>query len=80
MTPEQTERLFSTLGRIEQKIDSHLADDAAVHRRHETELNDLDLRVGANEKQIARAKGWGAGVGSVMAAVIALLGAEQFWR
>jgi hypothetical protein len=80
MNPEQTERLFSTLGRIEQKIDSHLEDDAAVHRRHENELNNLDLRVGDNEKAVVRAKGWTAGVGSVMAMVLAVLGIEQFWR
>ena len=79
MTPEQTERLFSTLGRIEQKIDSHLTDDDAVHARQDRELSELETRVVGTERAITRAKGWGAGVGTVMMGLLALLGLDT-WK
>jgi hypothetical protein len=72
MTPENEQRLFTTLGRIEQKIDSHLTEDADVHQRHDRAINDTIGRVTTVEKTQARHRGIAMGITGVFASVLAL--------
>ena len=78
MTPDQSERLFGTLGRIEEKIDSHLRDDEAVHNRQDAAISTLYTKTNTNDKSIARIRGWGSGIATLGTVVISLLGLDRF--
>ena len=84
-TPDQTTQILTTLGdiresqgRIEQKIDSHLADDQAVHDRQDAALSGLNILTTNNSKSLARIKGWGSGAAAVCGALITLIGFDSF--
>ena len=85
MTPEQETQLFTMLtdihksqSRVEQKVDSHLIEDAATHARHEEGINQLYHKTNEHGKQIARIKGIGLGVSGLFSMLLAVLGLERF--
>jgi len=78
MSDDQAERLFGTLGRIEQKLDSHLEDDEVVHRRHEGTLSDHATAIHKNATTLARLRGIGVGVGGVVTLALGALGLDRF--
>jgi hypothetical protein len=70
---------MESLGRIEQKIDSHLQDDDRVHARTDKVLTHLVEQQQATSNRLARYRGVGigaAGVFSILLAVIKL----DYWR
>lgn len=73
MTPEQTERLFSTLGRIEQKIESHVVNDEKVHNTQSGDIKSLYSKVNGVEKTQARHRGIALGFTGVIGTILGLL-------
>jgi hypothetical protein len=71
MNPEQTTRVLEALGRIEQKIDGHMAADLEKFARHETAINNLFSKANEQDKFRARMRG---GM-TVMASVVTAAGA-----
>ena len=61
MTPEQSERIYGSLERIETKVDAikHITD------RHEKSLNEAHKRVGSLETSRGRMKGGMTVLGSI---------------
>jgi hypothetical protein len=78
MDNEQFTHISTSLGRIEQKIDSHLEEDRIVHDRHNRAIEQNTLVGQANGKQIARIKGIGTGAGTLMALLLSAIGLDRF--
>ena len=72
-------QVMQALGRIEQKIDSHLQDDDKVHQRHDNILTTLVERQGKTEKTMARHRGIGIGVAGVFSVLLAVIKLD-YWR
>lgn len=70
MSPEDRHAdLMLMLGRIEQKIDSHLAADDLVHAAHTASLHAAHKRIDEHDKFRARVKGGTAVLGALAAVV-----------
>lgn len=74
MTPEQIAQVFSSLGRIEQKIDS-AATSLTTHVAHdETVQKALFERVERLQLGLAKQRGFMAAIGAVSGGVVAAVG------
>ena len=71
-------QIMQALGRIEQKIDSHLEDDDRVHDRQDGAISDLTTASQNNRAAIAKVRGVGAGVSGLFVIVLAALGLDKF--
>lgn len=71
--------VMAALGRIEQKIDGHMEEDAVIHSRHEEALGTLYTKTNKNTSDISRIKGYGAGVTGVMAVVMSAIGLDRYF-
>ncbi len=69
-TPEDRHAaVMLMLGRIEQKIDSHLAEDTLIHASHQASLHAAHKRIDEHDRFRARVKGGTAVLGAVAAIV-----------
>lgn len=66
---EQHAAIMLALGRIEQKIDSHLTEDTAVHKAHADAIAASHLRINRHDRYFARMKGGAAVIGGLAAIV-----------
>ena len=80
MNPEQVTKVFEALGRIEQKIDSHVEHADLVSRRHEAALNDLYTKNNEQAKRWAHLRGGAAAMSAFLTAAVAYLGLDRYWN
>jgi hypothetical protein len=75
VNPEQTQTVLTSLARIE---------EATVHiketsKRHEEALGAHAVRLNGTERVLARHRGIGTGVGSMLTLALAFVGIDRFW-
>lgn len=69
-------QIMQALGRIEQKIDSHLVEDKEVHHRQDDAISTLYSKANEHDRFRARVKGASAAGGAIFTALLALVGID----
>jgi hypothetical protein len=74
MTPEQFGEIRESLGRIEQKVDGHLADDNRVHQRQDAALSNLYTKTNDLDRSRSKMRGGMTVISMLFAGFMALIG------
>jgi len=75
MTPEQTQTVLTSLARIEEQT----TNIKETTKRHEEALSALAVRLNGTERILARHRGIGTGVGTMLTLALAFVGLDRFW-